>query len=158
MMRDILCVTEFETVENCYRSFSIDLLATPKNFLLRHFIGSEYNTFRVINREDSDMIELRSPTLVSSYIDKKSLRVAFDLNKHIVMALKNSKHKVVIPKPNLEWLFSTGREDVKWNPVYEKMGQFDLEFEDKFQSNFSMAQIAYVKHPRINDMADVFPF
>lgn len=44
------------------------------------------------------------------------------------------------------------------NPVYEKMGQFDLEFEDKFQSNFSMAQIAYVKHPRINDMADVFPF
>lgn len=157
MKRNILCVTEFETVENCYRSFSIDLLATPKNFFIRQILGSDYNTFRVINREDSDMIELRSPTLGSSYIDKKSLRVAFDLNKHIVMSLKNSKHKVVIPKPNLEWLFSTGREDIKWNPVYEKMGQFDLEFEDKFQSNFSMAQIAYVKHPQINYM-DVFPF
>ena len=157
MKRNILIVSEFEVVHDCYRSFSISLLATPKNFVIRHFIDSEYNAFRVINREDSDMIELRSPTLVSSYIDKKSLRVAFDLNKHIVMALKNSKHKVVIPKPNLEWLFSTGREDVKWNPVYEKMGQFDLEFEDKFQTNFSMAQIAYVKHPQINYM-DVFPF
>jgi hypothetical protein len=158
MKRNILIVSEFEMVENCYRSFSISLLATPKNFVIKNFIDSEYNTFRVINREDSDMIELRSHASGSTYIDKKALRVAFDLNKHIVMALKNSKHKIVIPKPNLEWLFSTGREDIKWNPVFEKMGQFDLEFEDKFESTFRMSQLAYFQHPRINDLADVSPF
>lgn len=158
MKRNILIVSEFEVVHDCYRSFSISLLATPKNFVIRHFIDSEYNAFRVINREDSDMIELRSHTLGSTYVDKKSLKSAFDFNKHIVMSLKNSQHKIVIPKPNLEWLFSTGREDIKWNPVYEKLGQFDLEFNDKFESSFTMAELTYFQHPRINDMADVFPF
>lgn len=158
MKRNILVASEFEMVQDCYRSFSINILATPKNFIIRHFIESEYNTFRVINREDSDMIELRSHVLGSSYVDKKSMRAAFDLNKHFVMVLKNSNHKIVIPKPNLEWLFGTGREDIKWNPVYEKMGQFNLEFEDDFKSTFIMSQLAYFKHPRVQDMADLSAF
>jgi hypothetical protein len=158
MKRNILVASEFELVHDCYRSFSINILATPKNFVIRHFIDSEYNTFRVINREDSDMIELRSHVGGSTYVDKQSIRAAFDLNKHFVMVLKNSNHKIVIPKPNLEWLFGTGREDIKWNPVYEKMGQFNLEFEDKFESTFTLSQLAYFQHPRVQDMADVFPF
>lgn len=158
MKYDLTVASEFEIVHDCYRSFSIDILAMPKNFIFRTFFESEFNAFRVINREDSELIELRSPRLGSTYIEKKELKSALDLNKPIVMFLKNSKIKVVIPKPNFEWLFSTGREDIKWNPVASEYGHFMLEFDDKFDRQFTVSQIAYYKHPRVQDMADVSPF
>lgn len=158
MKCNLTVATEFEFVHDCYRSFSIDILATPKNFIFRTFIEAEINMFRIINREDSDKIELRSHKAESTYIDKQELKTALSLNKPIVMLLKNSNLKVVIPKPNFEWLFSTGREDIKWNPVPSKHGYMNLEFNDTFDRKITADQITYFKHKHVQDMADVFPF
>lgn len=158
MKCDIIAATEFEFVHDCYRSFSFDILATPQNFLFRKFFESELNMFRVINRDDSDEIELRSHVGDSVYIDKKALKKDFESGKNFVMLLKNSGIKIVIPTPNFEWLFNTGRESIRWNPVKSQSGHTFLEFNDKFDKSFSVVNIAYHTHSEVNDMADVFPF
>jgi hypothetical protein len=157
MKRNLLVATEFETVMYCYRSFSMNVLATPKNFILQRFMDTEFDMFRVINREDSDKLELRSNVHGSTYIDKKQIRDSFELNRNFVIHLINSDIKIVIPKPNFEWLFGTGREENKWTPTKSELGHTLLEFNDNFKSKFTVDKISYVQHPRIRHMDECYP-
>lgn len=163
MKRDLLFTSEFQFAPDAYRAFSVNLLATPRNFILRKLIDSQFSGFRVINHVKSDKIEIRSSTMRqgvedSIYLDKESVKNSLALSRNFVVVLNNSKLKIPIPRYNFDWLFETGRENAKWSPAPSEHGNIFFNVEDDFTGKFNIKDIAYYKHELVNDMSDISPF
>jgi len=163
MKRDLLFTSEFQYSPNAYRAFSVNLLATPRNFIFKRLFDSQFTGFRVINHVKSDKIEIRSDAFSlgdfkTVYLDKAAIKAHLDLSRNFIVVLNNSKLKIPIPRYNFDWLFETGLENAKWSPQASEHGNIFFNIDDEFTGQFNIKDIAYYKHKLVNDISDLSPF